>query len=189
MNEKPEIIECDNGLRWLRGNIRRKLTLFVVVILIMVIGLFWFFSVYMLQPTYQRSIRADVAVQLAVVTSVLDGAMADGVPLLVLEADESGVLQTRASDEVIALLNGALKEGRLVLTGRCLEIADRRLHSVLRVDNLVPGCLLHLSYEAGIGPDGVKVSSEDNGEFVTLVRQEVFRSGSYESVPGKPVWR
>ena len=182
MKENRDDARCKpRPLQWLSGNIRRKLTLFVVVILILVIGLFWFFSVYMLQPAYQNFIKADLSTQLAVVVEILDQAQASGEPLVVIMQAPDGTVERHVSDQVIDRLNKALKKGSLNLDNRCLEIAGQDLKSVLLVDKLEPSCLLHLRYETGITPDGVTVSSEANGDFVTLIRMRVFEEGFYEN--------
>lgn len=181
---REEAQPCPPGnpaFQWLSGNIRRKLTLFVVVILIIVIGLFWFFTVYMLQPAYQNSIKRDISTQLGVVVEILDKAYAEGVTMLEPVVNNDGTPGMKVSDEVIDRLNAALRKGSLNLDDRCLEIADRSLKNVLLADNLEPSCLLHLSYESGIRPEGIQISSEKNGDFITLIRAQVFENGSHEN--------
>lgn len=169
------------GFVWLTGNIRRKLTLFVVLILAVVIGLFWFFSVHMLEPTYQESIQNDLALQIDTVAEVLNKAQADGLAILDAKSASDESTGPKISPLLIERLNDAHKKGQLSLDNRCLEISNQNAVGVLRVDNLAPGCLLHLSYETGITPYGVTVASESDGDFISLVRRQVLENGQYEN--------
>lgn len=174
MNKNQPVSEHCQGapFHWVLGNIQRKLTLFVVSILIMIIGLFWFFTVFMLQPAYQSSIRADLSTALSVVLTALNEREAKGEEIM-----EDG----KISAAVIADLNAALKSGSLNLDNRCLDISDANARNVLLVDNLRPSCLLHLSFETGIAPDGsVGMSSEKNGDIITLIRATVLSQGYYD---------
>lgn len=172
------------GMRWLSGNIRRKLTLFVVVILLMIVGLFWLFSTKLLQPFYQQSITTDLKAVLDTVAGILNEVEASGEPVYVTAMKADGTAKTRLSDECITKLNAAIKSGKLNLNSRCLDIAGKDTRNLLLVDNLRPRCLLHPSYETGISLEGeVYVESELNGDYATLTRRAVMGGNDdYERV-------
>ena len=169
---------CPSGAPYFKGSIRRKLTLFVVTICVVVVFLYWFFSLYMLQPVYKNSIESDLQTMLYTVTDILDKADANGIPIYVTEV-RNGRITTRLSDECLHLLSEAERNGTLVLANRCLDISDTNMHSLLLADGLLPRCVLHPSRETGINPEGVEITPERNGAFVTLLRQGVFDSGEY----------
>ncbi len=165
------------------GSISRKLTFFVVVLCLLVVVLFWVFSVFMLQPTYHQSIRRDMSAQLNTASAVLDDAYKDGVEIVTLEAGPDGRQTARLSDECVRRLNAAQQEGKLNLSGRCLDIAGGDLRTLLLADNLLPQCVLHPSMETGLTAEGVQMEPERNGTLVTLMRAKVFEQGSlYETL-------
>ena len=166
------------GLRWLFGNIRRKLMLFVAVILLIVVGLFWFFTTHLLQPAYQRAITMDLDTVLAQVVKVIDDVENAGGPVLVGKPLANGLVEVRLSDECIALLDTAIRDGEINLSNRCLDISEVSLQNLLLVDNLAPRCVLHPTHEIGLNAEGlVESESERNGEAITLVRRAVFEAG------------
>ena len=178
---KKDVETCENSeFGWLFGNIRRKLTLFVVMIMLLVIALFWVYSINMLQPAYHSQIRNDLAQSIGVVVGILDAEQASGRPVLVTDTLLDGQKLTHLSQEVTERLNDALEDGTLSLNGRCLDIAGRDLKNLLLLDNLAPNCLLHLAYESGVNMRGeVEMGSERNGEYITLVRAAVLAEGGY----------
>ncbi|MGD9559079.1 MAG: sensor histidine kinase [Oscillospiraceae bacterium] len=180
MNQFQEA-SCATQNHWLTGSIRRKLTLFVMVILLLVVGLFWFVSIYMLQPSYEYSIRKDLRSLMGSVVSVLDDAYAKGELSVVAQRGADGSVSLRLGEVCLERLQEAENSGKLVLGTRCVEISNQALQNVHLSDGLWPRCLLHPSSEQGITADGeISMPSERNGTMAQLIRRQVFSAGSYE---------
>lgn len=173
-------VKCEGREPWLRGSIRRKLTLFVVLLCLTLVGLFWFFSVFLLQPAYNNILHRDLLQSLSAVVTVINQAEAEGVPLL-----EEWVFflgsETTLSSEVTARLQSKIDNGTLKMDTHCLDISDENGQNVLLNDSIWPRCLLHPTYETGgVTKDGaVEMSVERNSELVQKIRSAVRQNGQY----------
>ena len=165
--------------QWFSGSIRRKLTLFVVLICLMLVSLFWALSIFMLQPSYNRLIRNDLTIALNAVVDVLNHADAGGLEVLITSVSPEGTTTVALSPEILILLRQEQQNGALNLNGRCLDISGQNLQNFLLSDALSPRCLLHQSHEGGITPDGVDFISERNGALATLLRAKIANEGYY----------
>lgn len=171
---------------WVSGSIRRKLTLFVVTLCLVLVSLFWTLSVYMLQPTYNRVISNELVGALDTVVAILEKAEADGVPIVTTYTEIDPVTgaettTSKVSSEVWELLWAARDNGTLNLGGRCLEIGGSQAQSLLLMDELRPRCLLHQSHETVLSNGSIVYSSEQDGTLVTLIRSEILAGGHYEN--------
>lgn len=169
---------------WFFGSIRRKLTLFVVLLCLVLVGLFWFLSIQMLQPSYQDLIRSDLKKTLDTIVDILDTAQANGVVLLTTQ-EENGVVTNNFTPEVYAMLRAAQEDNTISLAGRCLDVSDSQMNNLLLSDQLELRCLLHQRHEVGPSPAGNTVvfgEAEPNGVLVTLIRNNVRNNGYYEYV-------
>ncbi len=164
-------------VQWISGSLRRKLTLFVVVLLTFVIGLFWVFSAVLLQPAYENSIRNSMSETLDAVERVLVTAYASNAPMVSTTVTAQGAY-SEMSGEVVGLLQGAAQSGSLNLNERCLEIADTSTNNLLLWDYLEPRCYLHPSFETGVTAHGVIMEQNPNSELVGIIRQQVLETGS-----------
>ncbi len=178
--------------RWLAGSIRRKLALFVGITLIMVIALFWLFTVQMLGPAYEQSINTSLDKALQTVTNILDAADATG-DLLMAEIT-SGAVSVKLSEATEEMINAAIRTGSLDVNNRCLEIADSAGIYLGGSDALSPRCLLHPGREFlvsyGNGLTGViDTERETNSSLALAVRALVRQYGHYETVESGQIIR
>ncbi len=163
--------------KWFAGSIRRKLTFFVVLVCLLLIGLFWLFAVKLLEPMYNASIHNELESTMEVFAQVLDKAQQNGVPLTALYVTDSGVVEG-LSPQSIELLNGEIEKGSMQIEHLCIDISGKNLRSVFLQDSLSARCVLHdktgmLGEEAG-----------PNGDTVLNLRQTVFADGSsYHKTP------
>lgn len=168
-------------LNWFSGNIRRKLTLFVVIILFMSLGLFWFFSVYMLQPAYQNSIRSGLTSAAYTVTEIINSMQAEGKPIVGIALIDASETQTIVgpliTQEFADRLNAAVDAGTLNLSNRCLDIASTNLAAILVEDNIEPWCALHPHGEEIFTTEGRHVRIEYNSQAAIFYRNQVFENG------------
>ncbi len=160
---------------WFSGSIQRKLTLFVVLVCLVLIGLFWVFAVQLLQPAYNMSIRRELEGTLETFVAVLDEAAQDGVPLTGYYVTETGVVKS-LSPESIALLNEEIEQGRMNIDDVCIDISDKSLNNVFLQENLSSVCTLH-NASGMLGE-----STGPNGDVAQLVRGEVFAYGHCDLV-------
>lgn len=168
---------CDAPPHWISGKIRRKLTLFVVLILAMVVGLFWFCSVYLLKPVYERSIRRDLALMLTSITAVVNDADAQGIPILDIEIlPNTPVSATRLSNELLEYLDNAIESGYINISGRCLEISGPGGMCLLLADGLRPRCDLHPAKNSRYAI-GSNIEYEENSAWVVHLRQTLREQG------------
>ncbi len=163
--------------KWFAGSIRRKLTFFVVLVCLLLIGLFWLFAVELLEPVYNASIHNDLERTMGVFAKVLDEAGDGGVPLTALYLTEEGMVEG-LSPQCIDLLNQEIESGNMQIEHLCIDISGKNLRNVFLQDSLSARCLLHdkngmLGEEAG-----------PNSDTVQYLRQTVFNEGSsYHKTP------
>ncbi len=163
--------------KWFAGSIRRKLTFFVMLVCLVMIGLFWLFAVQLLEPVYNASIRSDLGRTVDIFAEVLDKAESDGVPITALYVTQQG-LEKGLSPECIERLNQRIEAGQMQIEHLCIDISDQNLRNVFLQDSLSSRCALHdttgMLGEAA-GP---------NGETAQYLRQAVFSQGSgYHKTP------
>ncbi|MDL2252506.1 HAMP domain-containing histidine kinase [Ruminococcaceae bacterium OttesenSCG-928-I18] len=156
--------------KWFTGSIRRKLTFFVILVCLLLIGLFWVFAVRLLEPAYNASIRNDLSRTVEVFVEVLDGAEEKEVPLVADYITPQGVV-TGLSPECLALLNKEIEAGRLQIDHLCIDISGQDLRNLFLQDGLSSRCALH----EGTGMLG-EAAGPDN-DTVMYLRQGVFESG------------
>ncbi len=161
---------------WVSGSIRRKLTLFVVSVCVMLILMFWLFGVQLLEPAYNASIRAELSRTVETFASVLNAANADGVAISSTYDTALGPVQG-LSEDTVSLLNRGIATANVRIDSLCIEIFDESFSTVFLQENLPSQCILHQSNN--ILGQQVWQSSET---LVTL-QQEVFAKGtvSYET--------
>ncbi|MFV0413007.1 MAG: sensor histidine kinase [Oscillospiraceae bacterium] len=163
---------------WVSGSIRRKLTVFVVMLCLLLVSLFWVFSVSMLQPSYNRLIRRDLGTTLSALVNIFNKAEAAGYPLYTSYVGADGSVSSQLSVEVLQMLQQAQENGEINLGGRCLDIANEQKENLFLVDGLSPRCLLHQGQSAVITADGYIYSlPEPNGALVSLLRKQVLDEG------------
>lgn len=155
---------------WLGGSIRRKLTFFVVLVCFMLILLVWVLGVQLLEPAYNATIRTDLTKQTAIISSVLEKAKKDNLPMAMIYKDETGTYYT-LSNEVRNLLDNELFYGELRVDNLCIDISDAQGQTMLVVENLA-SCALHNT--SGLFRDGDAVA----GSQLMELREEVLGTGS-----------
>ncbi len=160
---------------WFSGSIQRKLTLFVVLVSLMLIGLFWVFAVQLLEPMYNLSIRRELQTNLKKFVSVLDVAVDEGVPLTGYYLTENGIVKS-LSLECVALLNAEIERGNLNIDDVCIDISDQSLDNIFIQENLSSVCALH-NTSGMLGE-----TTGPNGDLARSVREEVFVNGTCDAM-------
>ncbi len=160
--------------RWVSGSIRRKLTLFVLLVCLLLIGLVWVFAVQLLEPAYNAALHKDLTRKLDVFAAVLDKACDDGLDVVTDYQVGEGVSVRTLSVECVDLLNDEIVAGRLSIAGICVDIAQPDLQSVfVRDPDPVAQCVLHNS--EGLLNDE---AAGRNGNLVMTLRAVVFQEGA-----------
>lgn len=158
--------------RWVSGSIRRKLTLFVLLVCIVLIALFWVFAVQLLEPAYNAVIRRDLAKTLDSFTAIINKAYKDGVPVLVEYTTANGTV-TVFNQECIDLVNDEILAGNLVIKDLCIDISDASLQNIfVRNTDPIPNCALHDS--AGL----IGEAAGRGGDFALALRAQTFECAS-----------
>lgn len=158
--------------KWVSGSIRRKLTLLVLLVCLVLIGLFWVFAVQLLEPAYNATIKADLKRSLDSFVKVLDEAQADGVPLLVEYETGAGTALT-FNPECIAVINEEIRAGRVVIKNLCIDISEPSLQNIFIQDpDPISQCVLHDS--SGL----IGETMGRNGDIALALRAIVFQEGS-----------
>lgn len=157
--------------KWIAGSIRRKLTLFVVLVCGMLISLVFLLVVQLLQPAYNATIRAELTRTLNTTCNVLDQASQQGVPLLTRFSSQGRNYLT-FSEECIELLNQQIVAGNLKIENLCIDISDRAVGNVFLWEQLPSRCLLHKNE----GLLGETISP--NGAAVVALRDQLFTTGN-----------
>ncbi len=123
--------------RRLSPGIRTQLMLFLAFICLLLLGLFWFLSVQLLEPLYNERIQTLLASQADEIVAMMDRAEEEGP----ISHWDFGSLVV--SSEFRAALYDSLS-ANTQLTNFCVDISDSTLRSVITIENLYP-CLLHNS--------------------------------------------
>ncbi len=182
LGNKKKTCRAENS-RWLAGSIRRKLALFVGITLIVVIGLFWLFTVQLLGPAYERSINANLDKALQTVAVILNVADAQGDLLVVDVAAGTMALSETANNA----MNQAIADGSLDTSNRCLEVANSDGVYIGGAEGLGTRCLLHPSRETfvyyGYGVASMRDPERDrDSPMAVAIRRLVRQYGHYETV-------
>ena len=165
--------------QWFTGSIRRKLTFFVVSLLLIVVGLFWSVSVYLLQPAYLSSLRTELQSLLDTTVALLNTAYEDGLDIMTTEVYPGGIGVPRLSDACQEMLADAESIGTLVVGQRCLDISDQNLNCQYLRDGLISRCLLHPVHQVAEDETTVSLRSEPNSVLAVWTREAVFAAGTY----------
>ena len=149
-------------LHW-TGGIRQKLMLFTVLLCVVLIGLVWLLNVELLEPMYNRSIRADLdqtadayAALIRKYGTIEDTAAADGI-----------------NADFYSAVN-ALPNGEALLSGKCIDISGADGLNLLHSHNLSGECALHPSQP---GPFGDRHEADWNSRYVMALRAFVLENG------------
>ncbi len=102
----------------MRNNIRRKLTVLIFLVNIVIIALTWFMAVFMFKPMYYAMTQAELSKTMnKVVTAIeLDGGITD-----------------KTLDEISGFIN----------VGTCIDIADSSGNGMVLFEGIGDACLLH----------------------------------------------
>lgn len=109
------------------GSIRQELMLFAALLCVVLIALVWLLNVQLLEPLYNRKIKADLRAMAQASVAIIE-------KYDTIFSEDGNYVADFYTDEYTALL-----------VGKCLEIADSTGRPILKTHNLSSDCLLHPS--------------------------------------------
>lgn len=157
---------------WLQGSIRRKLTIFVVLLAFFLVGLVWVFATKLMEPMYISYVRNDLETVMYGVNTVLTQAQDQG--MTVVSYDEAANRYT-INAEVLEMLQTAKNEGKIEQGEASIDIAGKDLKYIAGSPS-PNGWVLH-SQAQQYG--GFSSGVEFDGALVTTVRILVQQNGYF----------
>ncbi len=152
-----------------RWSFRSKLMTFVFLICLVLIGLVYALSVFLLEPAYNRRIREDLSASLDNLVSLMDSA---DYPLTT-----PGLLGIpQRTDEFNDQLSSLIQSGQL--SGLCVEIATTTGQKVFAMEALPTTCLLHTGKLLASNSSGLAVIDAEIANqmrYITITPGQVTR--------------
>lgn len=159
---------------WLQGSIRRKLTIFVVLLAVLLVALVWIFATKLMEPMYISYVRKDLESIMYSVNDVLVQAQEEGIT--VAEYDETSK-RYLFNKEALEMLQTATNDGKIKLGEASIDISGKDLKYIAGAGLTFPSdAALHSQSQQY---DGVSSSAEVDGPLVTTVRILVQQNGYF----------
>ncbi len=153
-------------------SMRARLTVFLCGMTALILLLVWGLTTFLLQPRYNRFIRAQLSQKVDTLVSMID---ASPEPI-----SERTFWKLKLNTEFWEQVNTAMNDGTLDVTNTCVEVSDVSLQYVNYAENLYP-CLVHENRPT-VGWSTSNVSDRDTDVAVKL-RKALFEQGQlYEIV-------
>ncbi len=174
-------------LQWFSGNIRRKLTLFIVVVMLFVAGLFWTSSVRFLKPAYENIIRQDAQAAVNAVVANINNMERQGIPIYSVGRAADGSISMGLSDEVVESLSTMVQSGVMDLENWYLDIGNQNKQNLLFVGSGSNFGPMYFGENGDVVPEGAEQEVDLNGEYVQWVRTIVMEQGYCDIVENNTI--
>lgn len=161
--------------RWMKGSIRRRLTIFVVGLCLLLALLVWVFAVQLMEPVYNSFIKRDLENIMYSVGSVVERAQASGTPVTAYSPTAGREV---LSSELTTMLEEAIEAGSIKAGESSIDIAGEDLRC-LYWRGAISEKALHPPKDM---LEGIPMSVETDSELLTLVRLKVRQDGNFFAV-------
>lgn len=161
---------------WLQGSFRRRLTIFVVLLCLLLVCLVWVFAIQLMEPVYNSYVRQDLENVMYGVNSVLEKANSQGIEIAKYSEEEDSYA---LNPEVAAMIQKAVYNGLIPLGESSIDVSSKDLKYIFSVRNPNLGSTLHPEYTLY---DGVYQGIETNGMLVTTLRLLVQQQGYFYNI-------
>lgn len=172
-------------INWIMGSIRRKLTLFVVMVCLVLISFVWVAVIQLLEPAYREWIRSDMEHTMRGVVAVLDKALQDGLAIERIAYDEqSSTWKLTLTTDVMQRLDAAVNSGQLNIDNRSIDIANAQYSNIYSMDQIYNSVLHPFTQN----PMTNRTERDANSKLAITLRTLVLGSGTYyEAGPKTPM--
>ncbi|MDL2325248.1 HAMP domain-containing histidine kinase [Ruminococcaceae bacterium OttesenSCG-928-A16] len=157
---------------WMQGSIRRRLTVFVVGLCLLLVCLVWIFAVQLMEPVYNSFVKRDLESVMYGVTATLERAQAKNTPIT--EDDGNGERQILATN-VTTTLEATMENGTINAGESSVDIAGADL-KCLYWHGPLSETALHPPKDM---LQGIPFRVETDSELVTLLRLKVRQEGNF----------
>lgn len=157
---------------WMQGSIRRRLTVFVVGLCLLLVCLVWVFAVQMMEPVYNSYIKRDLDSVMYSVVAVLERAQAEDVPMTTYDAATGRIF---LSGEVMERIEKGMKDGTIQAGESSIDIAGEDLRC-LYWSGTISDKSLHPPKDMLAG---IPTSVEMDSELLTMLRLKVRKDGTF----------
>lgn len=162
-NEKKQVGFLKKVSDWLQGSIRRKLTIFVVLLALLLVCLVWLFATKLMEPMYISYVRKDLESIMYSVNDVLVEAQNEGITVAEYDENTDSYLMNK---QALEMLQEAKDNGKINPGEASIDISGKNLKYMADLTSPNGSAMYSQSQQYG----GSYSSVEVNGPLVTTVR-------------------